>query len=448
VDEFTRRTFLSTGVAAAGLAMTSGQTGPAASDAALRTAPGAFPSGFLWGAATAAHQVEGNNTNSDLWVLEHMRPSMFAEPSGDACDFYHRYREDIALAASLGLNAFRFSIEWARIEPEQGFYSIAELDHYRRVLAACHEKRLATAVTFWHFTTPRWVAALGGWENPATADHFVRYAERAAKHLGDLIGTAVTFNEPNIPLLLKWVFASMPQNPFAQADAMLKAAATSIGAQRFSAFITSNGEAVREVMVPAHHRALQAIKSGPGAYPVGVTLAMQDEQAVGAASRRDEKRESLYGPWLDAAARSDFIGVQTYTRARVGTDGDLPLEAGVELTQSGYEFWPEALEQTIRYAASRAKVPVYVTENGIATEDDARRVEYIRRALAGVHKCLADGIDVRGYFHWSLLDNFEWNSGYRPKFGLLAVNRETFERTVKPSARLLGDIARRNALSG
>jgi beta-glucosidase len=156
----------------------------------------------------------------------------------------------------------------------------------------------------------------------------------------------------------------------------------------------------------------------------------------------------LYGPWLDAAARSDFIGVQTYTRARVGTDGDLPPEAGVELTQSGYEFWPEALEQTIRYAASRAKVPVYVTENGIATEDDARRVEYIRRALAGVHKCLADGIDVRGYFHWSLLDNFEWNSGYRPKFGLLAVNRETFERTVKPSARLLGDIARRNALSG
>ena len=447
-DELTRRTFLSTGLAAAGLGLTSGQPRRAAPDAALGPAPGVFPKGFLWGAATAAHQVEGNNINSDMWVLEHMKPSMFAEPSGDACDFYHRYREDITLAASLGLNAFRFSIEWARIEPEQGFYSRAELDHYRRVLAACHESGLATAVTFWHFTTPRWIAALGGWENAATADHFVRYAERAAKHLGDLIGTAVTFNEPNLPLLLKWLFASMPQNPFAQADGMLKAAAMSIGAQRFSTFIMSNGEAMRDIMVPAHHRALEAIKSGPGNYPVGVTLAMQDEQAVGAGSRRDEKRESLYGPWLDAAAKSDFIGVQTYTRARVGKDGDLPPEAGVELTQAGYEFWPEALEQTIRFAASRAKVPVYVTENGVAAEDDTRRVEYIRRALAGVQKCLADGIDVRGYFHWSLLDNFEWNSGYRPKFGLVAVNRETFERTVKPSARLLGDIARKNALGG
>ena len=174
-DELTRRTFLSTGLAAAGLGLTSGQPRRAAPDAALGPAPGVFPKGFLWGAATAAHQVEGNNINSDMWVLEHMKPSMFAEPSGDACDFYHRYREDITLAASLGLNAFRFSIEWARIEPEQGFYSRAELDHYRRVLAACHESGLATAVTFWHFTTPRWIAALGGWENAATADHFVRY---------------------------------------------------------------------------------------------------------------------------------------------------------------------------------------------------------------------------------------------------------------------------------
>ena len=403
-----------------------------------------FPGGFLWGAATAAHQVEGNNINSDGWVLENMKPSMFAEPSGDACDFYHRYRDDIALAASLGYNAFRFSIEWARIEPEPGVYSMAELDHYRRVLAACHEHHLTPMVTFWHFTNPRWFAALGGWENPGAGDHFVRYCERAARHLGDLIGGAATFNEPNIPLLLKWIFSAMPRNPFAGADAMMQAAAKSIGAPRFSYFVFGNGEASRDVMLPTHDRALAAIKAGPGKYPVGLTLAMTDEQAVGEASRRDEKRELLYGPWLDAAAKSDFIGVQTYTRARVGKDGDLPPEAGVELTQAGYEFWPEALEQTIRYAASRAKVPVYVTENGVATEDDTRRVEYITRALAGVSKCLADGIDVRGYFHWSLLDNFEWNSGYRPKFGLIAVDRQTFTRTVKPSARLLGSIARSN----
>ena len=145
-------------------------------------------------------------------------------------------------------------------------------------------------------------------------------------------------------------------------------------------------------MVPAHHRALEAIKSGPGNYPVGVTLAMQDEQAVGAGSRRDEKRESLYGPWLDAAAKSDFIGVQTYTRARVGKDGDLPPEAGVELTQMGYEFWPEALEQTIRYAASRAKVPVYVTENGIGDRG--------RHAPRRVHQAGARGrAEVPGRRH-------------------------------------------------
>jgi beta-glucosidase len=445
-DDLTRRTFLSTSLAATGAALTSARRAPAAPGPGGAVADGGFPKGFLWGAATAAHQVEGNNVNSDGWVLEHAKPSLFAEPSGDACDFYHRYRDDVALAASLGLNAFRFSIEWARIEPEPGAYSIAELDHYRRVLAACREQGLTPVVTYWHFTCPRWFAALGGWENPGAGDHFVRYCERAAKHLGDLIGAAATFNEPNIPLLLKWIFARMPQNPFANVGGMLKAAGRSVGAERFSYFVFGDGEAARDVMIPAHHRALAAIKSGPGSYPVGVTLAMQDEQAVGDSTRRDEKRRSLYGAWLEAAARSDFVGVQTYTRARVAQDGDLPPEAGAELTQMGYEFWPEALEQTIRYAAERARVPVYVTENGVATEDDARRVEYVKRALAGVRKCLADGIDVRGYFHWSLLDNFEWNFGYRPKFGLVAVNRETFERRVKPSARFLGAIARANGV--
>jgi beta-glucosidase len=440
--EVTRRTFLAAGLAAAG------SMGAVASGAPAEVAPAgrAFPKGFLWGAATAAHQVEGNNVNSDLWLLEHMKPSMFAEPSGDACDFYHRYEKDAALAASLGLNAFRFSIEWARIEPEPGFYSRAELDHYRRVIGACREHGLSPAVTFWHFTNPRWIAAKGGWENPETADHFVRFCERAAKHLGDLIGTAATFNEPNIPLLLKWMFAAMPQNPMAAIDGMMKAAARSIGAERFSNFVMGDGDRSRDVMLPAHHRALEAIKSGPGTYPVGVTLAITDDQPVGERSRRDEKRESIYGAWLDAAGKSDYVGVQTYSRARVDEKGDMPPEPGAELTQMGYEFWPESLEQTIRYAAGRAKVPVYVTENGVATEDDTRRVEYIRRALGGVQKCLADGVDVRGYFHWSFLDNFEWNYGYRPRFGLVAVNRETFERTVKPSAKLLGSIARANAL--
>ena len=401
-----------------------------------------FPKGFLWGAATAAHQVEGNNVNSDLWVLENVKPTLFVERSGDACDHYHRYPEDIRILAGLGLNTYRFSIEWARIEPEAGLFATAELDHYRRMLAACHEHRLTPMVTFNHFTTPRWFAALGGWENPASVDHFARYAERAARHLGDLIGLATTFNEPNLPRLLGWLSFDISGGT----GALLQQAARAVGSDRFGFFLFADAEKALANMIPAHERALAAMKSGPGRFPVGVSLAMADEQAAGPDSSRDEKRRSVYGAWLEAAGKSDFLGVQVYTRARVGKDKDLGPEPGVELTQMGYEFWPEALEAVIRYSATQVRVPMYVTENGIGTEDDPRRIEYIRRAIAGVHNCLKAGIDVRGYIHWSLMDNYEWVFGYRPKFGLVSVDRQTQQRTLKPSARFLGDIARRNGL--
>ena len=431
--DITRRQFAS--ACSLGAAALSSAYGAAA-------APLAFPKGFLWGAATAAHQVEGNNINSDLWVLEHMKPGIFQEPSGDACDHYHRYAEDIRLLAGLGFNTYRFSIEWARIEPEPGFFSKAELDHYRRMLAACHENNLKAMVTFYHFTSPRWFAGMGGWENSASVDLFTRYCDRASKHLGDLISFATTFNEPNVPMLLRWMPIDMGLGAAGQ---MMQKAARAIGAETFGSFFTGDQELLRDNMVAAHHRGVQAMKSA-GRFPVGVNIAMSDDQAAGAGSGRDRKREEVYGPWLRAAAKSDFVGVQTYSRSRVGPNKDLPPEQGVELTQIGYEFWPEALEQTIRYASAQAKVPVYVTENGIGTEDDTRRIEYIKRALAGVHRCIADGIDVRGYIHWSLLDNFEWMLGYRPKFGLVAVNRETQERTPKPSAGFLGNIAKRNSV--
>ncbi len=417
--------------------------------AALAVKPGSaataksFPKGFLWGAATAAHQVEGNNVNSDLWVLEHMKPSMFQEPSGDACDHYHRYADDIRMLARLGFNTYRFSIEWARIEPEQGFFSLAELEHYRRVLAACHENNLKPMVTFYHFTSPRWFAGLGGWENPGSVDLFARYCERASKRLGDMMSFATTFNEPDVPLMFRWMTMDLGGPKL---EHMMQAAARAIGSDKFGMFFLGNLDLLRDNMIAAHHKGLQAMKSASGKCPVGVNIAISDDQAAGPDSGRDRKREEVYGAWLRAASKSDFVGVQTYTRSRVGPDKDLPPEQGVELTQMGYEFWPEALEQTIRYAAAQSKVPVYVTENGIGTEDDTRRIEYIKRALAGVQNCLKDGIDVRGYIHWSLMDNFEWMLGYRPRFGLVAVNRETQERTPKPSASFLGGIAKRNSL--
>ena len=161
-----------------------------------------FPADFVWGAATAAHQVEGGNWNSDCWALESAKPSFFVEHSGVACDQFARYGDDLAILAGLGLNAYRFSIEWARIEPEEGEFSYAELEHYRRMLATCHEHGLKPVVTFHHFTSPRWLLRAGGWLDAKTPDRFARYCERATSHLGDLIGAACTFNEPNLPLVL------------------------------------------------------------------------------------------------------------------------------------------------------------------------------------------------------------------------------------------------------
>ena len=403
-----------------------------------------FPPGFLWGAATAAHQVEGDNLNSDLWVLEHVQPTLFAEPSLGACDHYHRYAEDIRLLARLGLNSYRFSIEWARIEPERNYFSLPALEHYRRMLAACRENGVTPMVTFHHFSSPRWFAALGGWERATAADFFVRYCERCAKHLGDLIDFAITFNEPNLPMLLRWLkYIDIPYTTVRQ---MTKQAARAAGSDRFGCFFLGDARKLEDIMIPTHRRARAVLKSGPGDYPVGVSVALQDEQAVGPRSQRDRKCTEVYEPWLAAAAESDFLGVQSYTRCRVGKNGDLGPEPGVERTQMGYEFWPEALEACVRYASSKAAVPIYITENGVSSADDSRRIEYIRRALTGVLRCLADGIDVRGYIHWSLLDNFEWVMGYRPQFGLVAVDRESQQRSVKPSAHYLGEIARRNRI--
>ncbi|HUY19875.1 MAG TPA: family 1 glycosylhydrolase [Candidatus Binataceae bacterium] len=405
-----------------------------------------FPDGFLWGAATAAHQVEGNNVNCDSWLLEHVERSVFMERSGDACDHYHRYPEDVALLAMLGFNAYRFSIEWARIEPEEGEFSLAQLDHYRRMLATCKQHGLKTVVTIHHFTSPRWLAARGGWESPETARRFARYCERAVEHLGDLIDVACTLNELNLGILLQqWGFLHID-------DAILKApfraaaaAACGVDPESFSSFPFCVRSRSRDVLLEAHRLGADALRAGRGRFPVGMTLAMTDMQP--AAGGEDAQRRARYqaeGIFLEAARRDDFIGVQTYTRQRFGPQGPLGPQPGVELTQMGYEFWPEALEATIRYAYQQAKVPVIVTENGLATDDDQRRIAYLQRALAGVTRCLSDGIDIRGYFYWSALDNFEWIFGYAPKFGLIAVDRESQRRTVKPSASWLGNIARAN----
>ena len=399
-----------------------------------------FPPKFLWGAATAAHQVEGNNVNSDNWLLERAPNTMYKEPSGDACDHYHLYEQDINTLADLGFNAYRFSIEWARIEPEKGFFSRAELEHYRRMLEACHKRGLTPLVTYSHFTLPRWFAYQGAWENSESSDLFARYCEKSTVHLGDLIGYTATFNEPDIPRLFRWI--NLPNMPAGMDLAALMAAQKAslrqyLNAPQFSSYLIGDAEKSTENMMAAHTKGKAAIKSAKSTIPVGLTLAMEDDQSAGPDSKFAEKQADVYVPWLKLAKQDDFVGVQTYTRSRIATKA-LPPPEGAELTQMGYEFYPESLEHTVRFASKEAGVPVIVTENGIATENDARRVEYIQRALVGLKKCIDDGVDVRGYVHWSLLDNFEWIFGFTPKFGLIAVDRETQKRTVKPSATMLG----------
>lgn len=407
-----------------------------------------FPEGFLWGAATAGHQVEGGNVNADIWPLEWAEGSMFAEPSGDACDHYHRYPEDIATLADLGLNTYRFSLEWARLEPERGFFSRAALDHYRRMIGTCLEHGVTPVVTYCHFTTPRWFAGAGGWGHDDAVDRFGRYATHVSKHLGDLLSWVVTLNEPNVLALLQQT-GQMPMSSTERKPTAEGADSTAAGIGGFDPAGYRMGLLSQDVerMAAIHRAAVDAIKSGPGNPKVGWALALVDLQLVeGGEQRYEEVRREALVDWIEVARDDDFIGVQTYSRSRFGGDGAVPPPAGVPTMQTGWEVYPEALEHTVRLAAEHAAVPVLVTENGMATDDDDARIAYTRAALEGVARCLDDGIDVRGYLHWTLLDNFEWMAGYAMTFGLIAVDRETFTRTVKRSARWLGEVARANAL--
>ncbi|WP_433149206.1 glycoside hydrolase family 1 protein [Actinomadura nitritigenes] len=389
----------------------------------------ALPRGFLMGASTAAHQVEGGNTASDWWAFEHASGTLVREPSGDAADSYHRWREDMDLLAGLGFNAYRFSLEWARIEPARGEISYAALAHYRRMIEGARERGLEPVVTLHHFTSPLWFAKAGGFAAPDATGLFVRYVETVAPILDGLVRHVVTINEPNMAALMQ----AVRRDPGADHARLLP------------------DEAVAEALIAAHHAARDVLhRVLPGAR-IGWTIANQVYQpaepgAEDACRAHAWPREDRF---IEAARGDDWIGVQSYSRTKVAADGPLPVPDSAERTIMGWEYYPEALGEAVRHTAGIVgpSVPIIVTENGIATADDARRIDYTTGALAGLAAAMRDGADVRGYLHWSALDNYEWGS-YEPTFGLIAVDRRTFARTPRPSARWLGGLARAGEIPG
>jgi beta-glucosidase len=404
----------------------------------------AFPSTFLWGVATAGHQVEGDNVSSDTWYAENVTPTVFRARSGPACRSYDLWREDLDLVASMGLSAYRFSVEWARVEPVEGELDSAALDHYEALVDRCLELGLAPLVTFNHFTSPHWFAARGGWLDAAAPQTFARYCDTVMDRFGDRIAMAVTMNEPNIARLLTWL--DLPDFVRDLERATLGAASAAAGVPRYrlgNVVVPEELDEMEAGMRAGHLAARSAIKARRPTVPVGLSIAIHDDVAAGEdTSVRDRKRAEVYDPWLELAREDDFIGVQNYERVYYAGDGAVPPAAGRPLNQMGSAVEPLSLAGAVRYAHEVSGVPVLVSEHGLATDDDKLRAAFIEPSLRGLLDVMSEGVPVLGYCHWTLLDNFEWIFGYDFHYGLHEVDRTTFARTAKPSAAVYARIAR------
>ena len=408
-----------------------------------------FPPGFLWGVAGAGHQVEGGNVTSDTWYAEHVTPTVFREPSGAACNGYALWREDLDLAAGLGISAYRFSVEWARVEPVEGERSTAALDHYEAVVDGCLERGLAPVVTFNHFTSPHWFAQRGGWLDQGAPEVFARYCDQVMDRFGDRIAFAVTMNEPNIARLLTWL--GLPDFVRDLERATLEAASAAAGVPRYrlgNVVLPEEMDAMADGMTAGHRAARAAIKARRPDLQVGLSIAIMDDVAVGPdTSVRDRKRAEVYDRWLELARDDDFVGVQNYERIYYDGSGPVPVADSVPRNQMGSGVEPLSLAGAVRYAHEVSGVPVLVTEHGMGTADDSLRAGFIEPSLRGLLDVVEAGVPVLGYLHWTLMDNFEWIIGYDFHYGLHEVDRVTFARTPKPSAAVYAGLVRSGGVS-
>jgi len=414
-----------------------------------------FPDGFLWGAATSAHQVEGGNCNSwsewekknaerlavdarrgiDVWKEWESRnrekfPEM-SEPdnyiSGTAADHYNRFKADFDLAKELGQNAHRFSLEWSRIEPEEGQFDETELNHYREVVHALRERGLEPFVTLWHWPMPLWLEAKGGWENPDTIQYFKRYAERVVEALGDAVTFWITLNEPEVYAGHSFLKGYWPP-------------------QKKSYF--SYRRVIRH-LVRAHKLAYTAIKKqNKGAC---VCVAKHNVYFEAYKNRMVNRLLKIFVDWWwnewflkRIRAYQDAVTVNNYHHNRI--DYGFNKNDNERVSDMGWELYPASLAAVAR-ELRKYDVPIYITEHGLADADDTRRAWFIKESLRHLHEVIAEGVPVRGYLHWSLLDNFEWDKGFWPRFGLIEVDFKTQERKIRPSAYEYKKICEDNALT-
>jgi beta-glucosidase len=400
-----------------------------------------FPDGFLWGCATAAHQVEGNNHNCDWWEFERRGGILTGDSADPACDHYRRFREDFALLRQLHNNAHRFSLEWSRIEPEEGRFDAVQIAHYREVLAELHAQGMTPMVTLHHFTSPLWFARRGGWAASGAPHAFLRFVRRVAAELGDLVGLWCTINEPNIYAYQGWMEGEFPPGRRGDLVGMLR--------------VLANLSRAHELAVAELHRLTPDV-------PVGLAHHEWLMMPADPHRRRDRLAARVAQGLMDGwpvrgrlrqvvEAPGDYIGINHYsgslvTLARPSSGFVRRFNPpGLPVSDFGWPLQP----QWLRVCLDRLRAadrPIYVTENGVATADDRVRVRFLRGALEALWRSIQDGVPVQGYFHWTSHDNFEWAHGYSMRFGLIAVDLATQQRTVKPSGRFYAQVAERNAL--
>jgi beta-glucosidase len=400
-----------------------------------------FPAAFLFGTATSATQIEGGCENID-WLRFARQPGRVRGNDTPlvACDSWNRWRDDVRLQQELGLNAYRLSLEWGRIEPRPDEFDREVLSRYREQLAALREANIEPMVTLHHFSLPLWLSDDGGVLARAFPERFERFAVQATQALSELCTLWITFNEPSVLVAQGYLLGAWPPGENHPLHALL----------------------AHQRLLEAHNRAYRAIHDVTNKVQVGLAHHLRVIEAERPEKRRDQLAARLLrgvfnDPFADSVCRArtqDFFGINYYSRDLVRLSPRHPKDffvprstaKGAELSDLGWEIYPEGLGRVLDQWAPRCNVPIYITENGIADRADTKRPRFLVRHLTEVSRAIARGVDVRGYFHWSLLDNFEWAEGYEPRFGLVEVDYKTQARKPRPSAQLYSRIARERAL--